>query len=436
MFILSLGVDIATRDRETAIKAGPTLLDLMAPYIVNAEAIPAATLYKSISYTFAILKFLDDVESAKLDSIMSDIARIKPQLLQAGIVEFKDALLSLTAEDSPVRSIAIQSKDYWLLISHVAGNPVCAQDVLGLVTSVVKSGTLFTEGNFTWLVDVISAIARGTNVSQKKPVLDRRHQQPRMGVKDGPTHGASQSNTTSEQSTEISAVETLFGMESIVADVYKAESTPKAQWTQLWSSYVSRLGSLCTVDDGQVRAVALNSFQRAILDDDVHLREGFSWNNVFDGALFPLINNLLRPEVYERDPQGMASTRSKVASLTCKVFLQYALQNQKSEGEVLDMWVRILSVLDRLINSGQKDSLRESVVESLKNVVLVLKSSNAFASDRFWNETWKRIDSFLPDLQQEIEEEPSPADHDKLDNPANDTSPVVLDSDSNSPGDT
>jgi brefeldin A-resistance guanine nucleotide exchange factor 1 len=79
-------------------------------------------------------------------------------------------------------------------------------------------------------------------------------------------------------------------------------------------------------------------------------------------VLFPLILRLLKPEVFSTDRDGMSETRVQVASLLCKVFLQYLVLLSKWDG-MLDLWLRIIEIMDRLMNSGQGDSLvREAAV--------------------------------------------------------------------------
>ena len=76
---------------------------------------------------------------------------------------------------------------------------------------------------------------------------------------------------------------------------------------------------------------------------------------------------------------------------------------------MLDLWLRILDIMDRLMNSGQGDSLEEAVPESLKNILLVMADggfiqppSDASPSTELWDETYKRVDRLLPGLIAEI----------------------------------
>ncbi len=52
----------------------------------------------------------------------------------------------------------------------------------------------------------------------------------------------------------------------------------------------------------------------------------------------------------------MSETRVQAASLLCKTFLQYLVLLSKWDG-MLDLWLQIIDIMDRLMNSGQGDSL-------------------------------------------------------------------------------
>jgi hypothetical protein len=52
----------------------------------------------------------------------------------------------------------------------------------------------------------------------------------------------------------------------------------------------------------------------------------------------------------------MSEMRVQAASLLCKVFLQYLVLLSAWDG-MLDLWLKIVEIMDRLMNSGQGDSL-------------------------------------------------------------------------------
>ena len=76
---------------------------------------------------------------------------------------------------------------------------------------------------------------------------------------------------------------------------------------------------------------------------------------------------------------------------------------------MLDLWLKILDIMDRLMNSGQGDNLEEAVPESLKNILLVMADGGFLVPltqgsrpSELWIETCKRVDRFLPGLIPEL----------------------------------
>lgn len=151
------------------------------------------------------------------------------------------------------------------------------------------------------------------------------------------------------------------------------------------------------------------------------------WIAIFGEVLFPLNLRLLKPEVYQSDPVGMGETRVQAATLLCRIFLHYLVMLSAWDG-MLDLWLGILDIMDRLMNSGQGDNLvsrpyqwtrfdkslaymaqEEAVPESLKNILLVMAdggylvppSENA-ENVHLWDETRRRLERFLPGLFSEV----------------------------------
>ena len=127
----------------------------------------------------------------------------------------------------------------------------------------------------------------------------------------------------------------------------------------------------------------------------------------------------------------MSDTRVQAANLLCKIFLHYLVLLSEWDG-MLELWLRILDIMDRLMNSGQGDNLEEAVPESLKNILLVMADGGFIeppSKDRppteLWDQTCKRVDRFLPNLMAEIfpqanapEEQPAPAEQELQEKPA------------------
>ncbi|KAK9480121.1 hypothetical protein V1514DRAFT_326464 [Lipomyces japonicus] len=180
----------------------------------------------------------------------------------------------------------------------------------------------------------------------------------------------------------------------------------KDGWTTFWFPILDGLLLQCLNACREVRQQAFSSLQRSLLSPELSATyDDFEWTAIFSTVLFPLISGLLRPEIYQSDPKGMGDTRLQAASLLCKVFLYY-LERLSTWDGMLDLWLRILDMMDRLMNSSPRDNLEEAVAESLKNVLLVMSSTKYLVQPdeaagnekqlELWAQTWKRLERFLP----------------------------------------
>lgn len=100
----------------------------------------------------------------------------------------------------------------------------------------------------------------------------------------------------------------------------------------------------------------MSTLQRSLLSVELVSSDDREWTAIFDEVLFPLVLRLLKPEIYHSDPIGMSETRVQAATLVCKIFLRYLDQLPNQTG-MLNLWLKILDILDRMMNSGQGDSL-------------------------------------------------------------------------------
>jgi brefeldin A-resistance guanine nucleotide exchange factor 1 len=103
--------------------------------------------------------------------------------------------------------------------------------------------------------------------------------------------------------------------------------------------------------------------QRTLVSEPLTAGKHDVWSAVFDEVLFPLVIKLLKPEVYSIDPIGMSETRVRAATFLCTIFLHHLVRLSKWDG-MLDLWLRILEIMDRLMNSGQGDDLVSDMISN------------------------------------------------------------------------
>lgn len=77
---------------------------------------------------------------------------------------------------------------------------------------------------------------------------------------------------------------------------------------------------------------------------------------LFNRVIFPLLDELLKPQVLLRDPMGMPETRLRASALLCKAFMHLeARESQKADIRVL--WIQVLDLLDRFMHADRRDQL-------------------------------------------------------------------------------
>ena len=237
-------------------------------------------------------------------------------------------------------------------------------------------------------------------------------------------------------------------------------------WSTLWLPVVVGLGEHTYHPAREVRQHAFTYIQRVLLSAELmEPSAGESVESrislVFGQVLFPLMDTLLLPEVSSLDQQqqqqsvpiddtvskprvsigsvggtprkqwseaSMSLTLSRGATidevriracaLLCKMFLHFlpVFESQHMSEVVEDVWVKILSVLERYWRSGKESqlensslgqfdaSLVEAIPESLKNMLLVMSTSGVFGGEdgRLWDLTWIKLEKWLPGVRDEL----------------------------------
>lgn len=128
-----------------------------------------------------------------------------------------------------------------------------------------------------------------------------------------------------------------------------------AAWNAFWLPPLLVLSKQCVNGCREIRQRAISYLQRLLLSPQLLSGDQSTLPMIFDRVLFPVMDELLKPQVYERDPQGMAETRLKAATILCKIFLQYVVRLVESEA-VVGLFVRVLDKLERFMR-GEKDML-------------------------------------------------------------------------------
>ncbi|CAD6448609.1 ec6aac0d-13fd-4ed0-978d-3fea83eb51c3 [Sclerotinia trifoliorum] len=406
VYILELCTVLAIRDNETINAFGADVAEALQNVIRNSASWHPLMVSRTIFYLLHLLHASYEQSYIRVPVVLHAISSFKKDLFEKSATLALQGLTQCIKEPGPLRNEIMTSPDFWVILKNLATSPSSASAVFEILEGVaIGSPPTIMADNYESAVKLLNdfAIAGsvGSTVEQKQDKRTRRGQQvkqPKPQVVDAVVARG------------VKAVTLIFSLTSrIPVLMEQSHLESKKAWAAYWSPIFIALTTQCTNPCREIRHEAFSSLQRSLLSPELTSGDHEEWTAIFDEVLFPLITRLLKPEVYSSDPIGMSETRVQAATLLCRIFLHYLVLLSKWDG-MLDLWLKILDVMDRLMNSGQGDSLEEAVPESLKNVLLVMSSSGYLVprsqdetQEKLWTETWKRIDRFLPDLRNEID---------------------------------
>jgi brefeldin A-resistance guanine nucleotide exchange factor 1 len=118
----------------------------------------------------------------------------------------------------------------------------------------------------------------------------------------------------------------------------------------------------------EVRQAAIGHLQRILLGPGLLLDENdqSQVEDVFNRVVFPLLDELLNPKTYQRDPLGIPETRLRSCALLCKVFMHLEVR-EKVRTDFSVLWIQIVDLLDRLMNADRTDQL-VSVITHMNSI--------------------------------------------------------------------
>jgi hypothetical protein len=133
----------------------------------------------------------------------------------------------------------------------------------------------------------------------------------------------------------------------------------------------------------------------------------------FDIVIFPLLADLCEVD-QKADAIGSGETNLRACGLVTKVFLCFAPVLVKHK-EFNRIWINTLDVIGKMLvlwDDSRMVHIKEGILESLKNVLLVLISDNILhqtglpgeGTDKssLWNVTWERVTRIFPPMKAEL----------------------------------
>lgn len=157
-------------------------------------------------------------------------------------------------------------------------------------------------------------------------------------------------------------------------------------WRQLWLPLLSSFGRQSTNASREIRHSSISQLQRTLLgpyeifkDCSEDQRE-----EIFNRIVFPLLDELLKPQVFARDPAGMPESRLRASALLCKTFMHFEVRESANQADIRVLWIQILDLLDRLMNADRRDQLVrrcQSMVQTESLSIAIVRSNTRVSQE-------------------------------------------------------
>ncbi len=146
---------------------------------------------------------------------------------------------------------------------------------------------------------------------------------------------------------------------AVPALIAKSELSAARAWEAAWLPLLAAYAQLCLNPARELRQAAISSLQRTLLAPEILHSPDVDLTVIFERVFFPMLEELLKPQVFRRDAEGMGETRLRASALLCKIFLQYLVQLSESVGmaRMRELWIKILGYQDRFMHSGRRDQM-------------------------------------------------------------------------------
>ncbi|CAJ0745271.1 24891_t:CDS:10 [Entrophospora sp. SA101] len=254
------------------------------------------------------------------------------------------------------------------LLRATSTHPQASKYSFDVITLLIKEKKGINLDNFNDCVELLAEFASAATF----PIDQQEKQQ----FVESPKPKNSRDNLTKTQSAIIDrAKEAVVLMDILYVEIPNLLSetgkSPREAWSNYWLPILTGFSQQCYSPCFEVRQNAIAYLQRSLLNPQLVSHGGTEWVLVFDLVLFPLLDQLLKPEIYQADPVGIDESRIRASALLCKIFLHY-LNRLMEWGGLITLWSQILDVMEKYMFT---DSLREAVPESLKNMLLVMSTS-------------------------------------------------------------
>lgn len=434
LYLLEFATVLALRDDETLKSFGRQVGEALHDVIRDAQNTHQTVISRVIQHLLILTKAGYEHSMVRLPVLLHSLSSLDPRVLGRSSTTIAKGIRECMTEGGPLRQEMISSPDLWDLLIKLASSKEAAVVVFNIAQDVaVGPNSAVNSDNYESIVSLLNefamaAGAESASQSQMQLQTQRRDQTPnRRGEKRSkPLARVEQDTPVIARGSE--AVRVIFQLSARLPSLIEQSQLVRNQaWEQYYNPVLSCLKTQCLNPSTAVRQISFQSLARILLSPSILCTEGIHWTQIYDKILFDLLQRLLRPEVFQTDPAGITEARTRGATMLCRVFLTHLtdmIDAPNGQGKLEEVWIGILDLMARLVSSAKGGPSQEAMLESLKNVVLVMSSTGCLQkpvadasavqeqqggesqgrswAEEMWVITAKRLDGFVPSLMQEL----------------------------------
>ena len=400
VFILELATVLVTKDNQVMAESGQAVADRLLDTIRGSSNTHPLTLSRAVLYLLHLMRVGAAHSFVRAPVILHTISGFDPNTIQATAIAVVRGLSACVSVPGPLRSEIANIPDFWSIMqSNVTVGEAAPSIFNVLVSLITDQPPAITADNYESAVTLLNSFATMGKIG----ALTEQKQDPNLRLQKPVKVMKPKENEVVDRAYH--ALSLIYQMTSRAPRLIQQSHLQRQEaWITYWSPIFKALRAQSLNPCRKIRHQALSCLQRSLLSPDLASEDHQEWTAIFSEVLFPLLSRLLKPEVWQTDVTGMSETRVQAATILCKVFLHYLVLLSDWDG-MLDLWIKILDILDRLMSSGQSDGLEEAIPESLKNILLVMVDGGYLKPPQgnekpsaMWEQTRSRVERIMPDL--------------------------------------
>ncbi|BEJ15721.1 hypothetical protein CspHIS471_0503260 [Cutaneotrichosporon sp. HIS471] len=366
VFLLEMMVSLAARGKDHIAETWPIIFEYISALLNSAQSYSVLLIERAVVGLLRLCLIVSEQPALRDQLYLAlDVLRSLPSsVLNAVSEQLMAGVAKILEKDSGV----VKSQTEWGLIIALfratVAHPEASKVTLAIVQKMATGGEPgLSPDNFAGVVALLDEFATAAGAAAAGRLQTNRRGTNPVATTLGPTVERG-----------LTALDSLYELRNqIPALIAKSGKPPRDAFAAFWLPPLLVISKQCVNGYREIRHRAISYLQRLLLSPQLMSADGTTLPIIFDRVLFPVLDELLKPALYERDHAGAVEMRLRAATLLVKVFLQYVVGLTEPCDAVGVQFVRVLDKLERFMQ-GDRDMLNE-VSESLKNLALVMYSS-------------------------------------------------------------